>query len=45
VIENLTNLERIGTSKFTFVGVPLKIRGASGSPIRAIAVVEDAAIR
>jgi len=45
IIENLVNLERIGASKFMFVGVPLKIRGASGSPIRAIAIVEDADIR
>jgi len=45
IIENLTNLEKIGASKFMFVGVPLKIRGASGSPIRAIAIVEDAEIR
>jgi kynurenine formamidase len=40
IIENLTNLERIGASKFMFIGVPLKIRGASGSPIRAIAITE-----
>jgi len=45
IIENLTNLEMIGASKFMFVGAPLKIRGASGSPIRAIAIVEDAEIK
>jgi len=45
IIENLTNLEMIGASKFMFVGVPLKIRGASGSPIRAIAIVEYAEIK
>lgn len=41
IIENLANLEKIGATKFTFVGAPLKIRGASGSPIRAIALVRD----
>jgi kynurenine formamidase len=41
VIENLCNLERIETGvSFTFVFSPLKLRGATGSPLRAIAILE-----
>ena len=41
VIENLCNLERIDIgSPFTFVFTPLKLRGATGSPLRAIAILE-----
>jgi kynurenine formamidase len=39
IIENLVNLDRIPTSRFTFVGAPLPFRGQTGSPIRAFAVV------
>jgi kynurenine formamidase len=42
IIENLANLERIPVSRFLFVGLPLPIRGGTGSPIRAVAVVEQA---
>lgn len=38
IIENLTNLERL-PDFFLFVAAPLKIKGGSGSPIRALAVV------
>lgn len=39
--ENLMNLYRlIGRGRFRFVGLPLKIRGGTGSPVRAIAVFE-----
>jgi kynurenine formamidase len=37
--ENLCNLGKIANKRFTFVGLPLKIRGGTGSPIRAIAVL------
>lgn len=40
IIENLTNLGSLNKYRFTFVGVPLRIKGASGSPIRAIAIEE-----
>ncbi len=40
IVENLTNLEKIGSSKFHFVVLPLKLKGATGSPVRAIAFVE-----
>lgn len=39
--ENLLNLDQlIGRGRFRFVGLPLKIRGGTGSPVRAIAVFE-----
>ena len=39
--ENLINLHRlIERGRFRFVGLPLKIRGGTGSPVRAIAVFE-----
>jgi kynurenine formamidase len=39
--ENLINLHLlIGRGRFRFVGLPLKIRGGTGSPVRAIAVFE-----
>jgi Predicted metal-dependent hydrolase len=40
IIENLVNLEKIDRKRFFFVGLPLKIRGATGSPIRAVAITE-----
>lgn len=41
IIENL-NLEELARDKcyeFTFVSLPLKIQGATGSPVRPIAIV------
>jgi kynurenine formamidase len=38
IIENLTNLEQL-PDFFLFLALPLKIRGGSGSPIRAVALV------
>jgi kynurenine formamidase len=42
IIENLTldELAAAGHREFLFVGVPLKFRGATGSPIRPLALVE-----
>ena len=38
-IESLCNLEAlIGQGEFRFIGLPLKWRGGTGSPIRAVAV-------
>ncbi len=40
--ENLINLHLlIGRGRFRFIGLPLRIRGGTGSPVRAIAVFED----
>lgn len=39
-MENIANLDRVvGRGEFTFIGFPLKIRGGSGSPIRAVALL------
>jgi kynurenine formamidase len=38
--ENLANLDRVVGTRFTFVGFPLKLRGAHGGPTRAVAVVD-----
>ena len=39
--ENLVNLHLlIGRGRFRFIGLPLKIRGGTGSPVRAVAVFE-----
>jgi kynurenine formamidase len=39
--ENLCNLRLLVGRRFLFFGLPLKIRGGSGSPIRAVALLED----
>ena len=36
--ENLTNTELL-PAQFEFIGLPLKLRGGDGSPVRAVAVV------
>ena len=39
--ENLINMNQlIGRGRFRFIGLPLRIRGGTGSPVRAIAVFE-----
>jgi kynurenine formamidase len=39
--ENMVNLHRlIGRGRFRFIGLPLKIRGGTGSPVRAVAVFD-----
>lgn len=40
IMEHIANLEILPAPRFQFVGVPLRIRGATGSPIRAIAIYE-----
>jgi kynurenine formamidase len=40
-IENLCNLDKIPNRKFTFLGLPLNLRNATASPIRAVALLED----
>jgi kynurenine formamidase len=40
--ENMINLHRlVGRGRFRFIGLPLRIRGGTGSPVRAIAVFES----
>ena len=38
VIENLCNLEKFNTGRFTLIITPLKLISASGSPVRAIGI-------
>jgi len=39
--ENLINLHQlVGRGRFRFIGLPLRIRGGTGSPVRAVAVFE-----
>lgn len=40
-MENLANLDKVSGKRFIFIGFPLKIRGASGSSIRAVALLEE----
>lgn len=39
--ENMINLNLlVGRGRFRFIGLPLKIRGGTGSPVRAVAIFE-----
>lgn len=40
-MEHLCNLDKVANQRFTFFGLPLRIRGGSGSPIRAVAVFDE----
>ncbi len=40
-MENLCNLDKVVGKRFMFYGFPLRIRNGSGSPIRAVAVLEE----
>ncbi|MCW3012261.1 MAG: hypothetical protein JWO90_2665 [Solirubrobacterales bacterium] len=37
--ESLTNLSKVSNQRFTFLGLPLNLRGGTGSPIRAVALL------
>ena len=39
IIENLCNLSQINKKNFKLIAIPLKLHRASGSPIRAIAII------
>jgi kynurenine formamidase len=39
--ENLANLDKLVGKRFTFAGFPLKVRGGTGSPIRAVAILDE----
>jgi kynurenine formamidase len=39
--ENLTNLNLLVGRRFTFFGLPLKLRRGTGSPIRAVAILHE----
>lgn len=40
VIENLTNLDKVGTELFLFCALPLKYKNSDGAPIRAVGILE-----
>jgi kynurenine formamidase len=39
--ENLAEIHRLLNRRFTFIGFPLRIRGGTGSPVRAVAIVHE----
>ncbi|MGB3634515.1 MAG: cyclase family protein [Rubrobacteraceae bacterium] len=39
--ENLANLDQLVGKRFTFAGFPLRIRRGTGSPVRAVAVLDE----
>ncbi|MCL5987266.1 MAG: cyclase family protein [Actinobacteria bacterium] len=41
IVEALANLDQIMSEKFFFIGLPLRIKGRDGSPIRAIGCVSE----
>lgn len=41
IMEHIANLDKLPVPRFQFVGLPLRIKGATGSPIRAVAIIED----
>lgn len=38
IVENLSNLDKITSYNFNFIILPLKLKDATGSPVRAIAI-------
>lgn len=40
VVEYLTNLDQIAASRCRFLALPLKLEGADGSPVRAVAITD-----
>lgn len=41
IIENLTNLDKVGTGLFTLAALPMKYESADGAPVRAVAIIEE----
>lgn len=39
--ENLAQLDQVVGKRFTFIGFPLRIRNGTGSPVRAVALMEE----
>jgi kynurenine formamidase len=40
-VENLCNLDKVVGKRFTFIALPLRIRNGTGSPLRAIAILDE----
>jgi len=45
IMEHIAHLETLPAPRFKFVGAPLRIRGATGSPIRAMAIFEEEGVQ
>lgn len=41
IVEGLVNLDKLQGQRFEFLALPLKIAGADGSPVRAIAIIQE----
>jgi kynurenine formamidase len=41
IYENLANLESIPVKRFLFAGFPLYLKGCTGSPVRAVALIDE----
>lgn len=41
IYENLYNLDKVPVKRFQFFGLPLPLKGCTGSPVRAMALVAD----
>jgi kynurenine formamidase len=39
--ENLMNLDQLVGKRFAFAGFPLRVRGGTGSPVRAVALLDE----
>ena len=39
-LENLTNLDQLPARGATIVALPMKIKGGSGAPLRAVAILQ-----
>lgn len=39
--ENLANLDKVVGKRFLYIGLPLKIREGTGSPVRAVALLDE----
>ena len=40
IVENLANLDKINSEEFHLIVAPLKLKNATGSPVRAMALVD-----
>lgn len=40
ILENVANLAALGASRFFLLALPLRLKGATGSPVRLVALVE-----
>jgi len=41
IVEGLTNLDKLNSEEFTLIALPLKFKGGDGSPVRAVAILDD----